>query len=198
MSDKATETENKVPDLDKELEQQEKETLKNQLKMMNVKFHHNSSLETLRELLAANVAEETSKPTSNTKTAHQIRQEAMELVRCTVVCHDPQRKSREGEFITVGNSVIGTFRVFVPYNGDSDVEWHIPRMALDVLKRKTCIKQIKETDKNHQNTTLDDVRVGKAFSITELPPLTEEELKELAETQRSMGYTLQSPNAYAG
>lgn len=196
-----TKVDNKELDLEKELEQQEVEQIRAQLKMMNVKFHHNANLETLKKLLADSLVKDEPKEPSKTsqrKTAQQIKREAMQLVRCKIICHDPQKKSREGEFITVGNSVIGTFRVFVPYNGERDVEWHIPRIVIDILKRKTCIKSVRETDKNHQHSSLDDVRVGKAFDIVELPPLSEEELKALAEEQRAMGYSISRPNAYAG
>ncbi|AGI61810.1 hypothetical protein HYP07_gp032 [Vibrio phage JSF3] len=187
--------------LDKELEKEELVRIKEQLTMMKVKFHHNANLETLKKLLAeALEPKEEVKESTNVvkKTAKQIREEAMKLVRCNVICHDPMRKSRKGEFITVGNSIIGTFRVFVPYNGTQDVVWHIPRIVVDILKRKTCIKNVRQVDKGHQHSTLDDVQIGKAFDIVELPPLTPEELKELAETQKALGYSISAPNQYAG
>jgi len=185
--------------LDKELEKEELATIKTQLNMMGIKFHHNANLYTLRELLTANLVNDSSNKerTALTETSGEAKRKAMEMVRCSIVCHDPQRKARQGEYFTTGNSVIGTFRAFVPYNEESDIIWHLPRMIIDILKRKRCIKAIKQVDgKNKLNTSMDDIRRGNAFTIVELPPLTVEELKELAENQRSQGYNNTNPNEY--
>jgi hypothetical protein len=111
----------------------------------------------------------------------EARKKALRLKRVIVTCRDPMKQSWEGEIISAGNDVIGDVKKYIPF--DVDEGWHVPEIILNVLKTKKCTVFVNKKGRDGTN-----VKVPKqinAYSVTELPPLTEEELKELARAQRA-------------
>jgi hypothetical protein len=105
--------------------------------------------------------------------------EASALVRVRITCMNPAKKEWDGEIFTVGNSVVGTFKKFVPFNGADD-GYHIPQIMLEMLRAKECQIFV------DQKTAKGKIRQGKLikeFAIEVLPPLTEEEIHDLAQRQ---------------
>jgi hypothetical protein len=125
---------------DKELELQEIESVKAQLDLLQVKYHHNAKLETLQNLLKEELAkkeEETPKAKSVDTGAlrRSVREDVLKPVLVKVTCVNPHKSSWRGEKIYFGNSVVGRCVDFVPYNNGDEAEpiW-LPKMLVNVLK----------------------------------------------------------------
>ncbi|AUV61831.1 hypothetical protein HWB52_gp16 [Pseudomonas phage Littlefix] len=109
---------------------------------------------------------------------YRLRKEATKLVRVNVMNMNPFRKEWEGDTYCVGNGVIGTIKRYVPFNTD----WHVEQALLNVMEERKC--QIFTTRKDRQTgQEVKTPRTIKELQIAILPPLTEKELKELAQRQ---------------
>lgn len=170
--------------------QDELEALKARANLLGVKFHPSISLEKLREKVNAAVtsegeAEEPSNSPSETKEEtigekrKRLKAEALKLVRIRLTCLNPAKKEWEGEIITVGNSLIGSVKKFVPFNADDG--WHVPHVIYEQLKERQC--QIFQTATDARGNKVRKGKLIKEFAIEVLPPLTKEELEELARRQ---------------
>ena len=159
--------------------------LKNRADTLGLKYHPNIGVDVLRERVTKALAE--SKPSEEQPEAspallkkiamRRKKKDAEALVRVQVTCMDPKKKEWDGEIVTVGNSLVGSLKRYVPYN----TEWHIPRMMLDNLKEAKC--QVFFSVKGAQGNSSRRGKLINAYAIQELPQLTEEELKELAQRQ---------------
>lgn len=176
-----------------ELQQDELQTLKDRADRLGVKYHPSIKLETLREKLAAAMAGEPAaeKPAveqeAPVETEGQMRKrlqlQASRLVRIRLTCMNPAKREWDGEIITVGNSVVGTFRKFVPFNADEG--WHVPEIMLRMLEAREC--QVFTTVKTAHGVSVRRGKLIKEFAIEILPPLNQEELDELARRQALAG-----------
>ena len=106
-------------------------------------------------------------------------QEATKLVRIRVTCMNPAKKEWEGEIITVGNAGVGTYKKYIPFNADEG--WHVPNIIYQALQERQC--QVFVSSKTKNGVTIRQGKLIKEFAIEVLPPLTEEELKDLAQRQ---------------
>lgn len=106
---------------------------------------------------------------------------ATKLMRVNIVTKDPSKSSWEGEIFTVGNDVIGSITKYVPYNIEDG--YHLPQIFINMLREKKCTIFINK--KGRDGKSIKVAKTIKAYSIEELPPLTERELKELADDQRA-------------
>jgi hypothetical protein len=97
---------------------------------------------------------------------------------------NPAKKEWEGEIISVGSARIGTYKKYVPFNTGSE-GWHIPKIMYDFLKERKC--SVFQTILDNKGNKVRRSRLVPEFSIEVLPPLTREELKELARTQAMSG-----------
>jgi len=113
------------------------------------------------------------------------RKKATRMIRVRVANMNPNKKEWEGEIFTVSNRVVGTIKKYVPYNNESG--WHIPYMLYLMLKEKDC--QVFHTTKGPRGNKIRKGKLIKEFAIEVLPPLTMEELKDLA-TQQAMAGTV--------
>lgn len=109
----------------------------------------------------------------------RLRNEANEQVRIRVSCLNPNKKDWQGEIFTVGNTAVGTFRKFVPFN--SEEGWHVPRLILQVMQERMC--QIFVNKKTKNGITVREGKQIKEFAIEILPDLTQTEINELARRQ---------------
>lgn len=123
---------------DKELELQEIESVKAQLDLLQVKYHHNAKLETLQKLLQEELAKkDEGKPKVEDTGAlrRSVREEVLKPVLVKVTCVNPHKSSWRGEKVYFGNSIVGRCVDFVPYNSGEEAEpiW-LPKMLVNVLK----------------------------------------------------------------
>lgn len=179
---------------DQDLPQQsEREALEQRATLLGINYHTNISTDKLRERVNAKISgasTETSedggvaKPTTVGKETPEAkrsrkRKEAAVLVRVRIHCNDPAKKEWPGEYITVGNNMVGTFRKYIPYNLDEP--YQIPRIILNALREKRV--QVFSTKKGKHGIPTRESKSIAAYTIEELPQLTSEELTELARSQ---------------
>ena len=166
--------------------------LKARADQLGISFHPSIKLEKLRDKINAKLegdseeeAEEVvvaaGAPKGETQSALRLRKrkEASELVRIRVTCMNPAKKEWDGEIITTGNSAVGTFKKYVPYNNEDG--WHVPRIIYNQLLERKC--QIFVTDKDGRGNKVRKGKMIREFAIEVLPQLTAEELRELAQRQ---------------
>ena len=163
--------------------------LKQRADMMGVKYHPAISVTKLKEKVEAAINGETEPkvevvvaPTvteSENQRRLRVRQEAGELVRIRVTCMNPAKSEWDGEIFTPGNSLVGTFSKYVPFNNDEG--WHVPRMMLNMMQERMC--QIFVSTKDSRGNTTRKGKQIREFAIEILPSLTPEELTALAQRQ---------------
>ena len=171
---------------------------------LGVKYHHNASDETIQKLIDAHLAagkeakptkkvegglnllpEEQCKPMDREqfrrkyRSAAALRQDAARLIRCRITCMNPAKKDWPGEIFSVGSAKLGTFKKFVPFN--SPEPYHIPKIIYDMMVDKKCTVFYTEQDK--RGNKIRKGRLVNEFAIEVLPPLTKEELSDLARQQ---------------
>lgn len=174
------------------------ELLKERAKTLGVSFHPNIGLENLKtkieEKLGAkeenseNSSEEKVKATKENpgdvpeetkiETQVRLRKEAQKLVRVRITCMNPNKKEIEGEFFTASNSLVGTIKKFVPF--DNSEGWMVPQIILNMIQEREC--QVFYTKKVN-GVKMRKGKLIKEFAVEILDPLTEKELKELADRQ---------------
>jgi hypothetical protein len=170
--------------------QDELTTLKQRADMLNVSYHPSIGVEKLREKVAAAIAGKPAETApapvvaqpgeeSELQRLQRLRREANELVRIRLTCMNPNKKEWEGEIFSVGNAVVGTLKKFVPFNTDDG--WHVPRMIYEQLLERQC--QVFVTLKSKSGTSIKVGKLIKEFAIEVLPPLSLDELKDLAQQQ---------------
>ena len=112
--------------------------------------------------------------------------EQMALTRVRITCMNPQKKDLQGEIYTVANEFIGNVRKFIPYGEASEGGYHIPKCLLTMLQEKKFL-QITTVKDKRTGTTRPVTKEVREFAIEILPPLTREELKDLAIAQQAAG-----------
>ena len=122
------------------------------------------------------------RPLTRVEYQHMLRTRAKKdcgrLRRVRISCMNPAKREWPGEIISVGSAKLGTFKKYIPFNGEP---YHIPQIIYDVLKDRKCSSFFTETDGRGQK-----VRKSKLideFAIEDLPPLTKEELETLRNRQ---------------
>lgn len=164
-------------------------TLKERADMLGVKYHPSISLEKLREKVNANVigVSPAVKEPVNTVTEESVvqrrirkKKEANELVRIRITCMNPAKKEWDGEIITAGNALVGSFSKFIPFN-DADDGWHVPRIIYNQLVDRQC--QVFTTVRDGRGNSSRKGKLIKEFAIEVLPNLTPAELTVLARKQ---------------
>lgn len=180
----------------------ELETLKARADMMGIKYHPATGVDKLKARINAALdaeSEESNQPKKplmlkkNSKLLtnaeyvkakrEKVRRDAAKLVRVRITSMDPNKREWEGEVISAGSAKLGTFKKYIPFN----VEWHIPQIMLDALKEKRC--SIFHTVKDHLGNKVRKAKLVPAYNIEVLPPLSKEELKDLAE-QQAMAHSI--------
>lgn len=165
-------------------------TLKARADLLGLTYHPSIGLEKLREKVntASLPKDEPEAPAAPVVVAEETvsqrrsrkRLEANKLVRVRVTCMNPAKKEWEGEIFTAGNSLVGSFSKFVPFNGADD-GWHIPHIIYEQIAQRQC--QIFTTLRDARGNSYRKGKLIKEFAVEILPDLTEKELEELARRQ---------------
>lgn len=172
----------------------ELEDLKKRADLMGIKYHHAIGAKKLAELIKEALEKEADESTSTETSADKktskenekalsARAEQMKLVRVVVYNNNINRKSVEADIFTVRNHVVGVVRETVPYGNEEG--WHLPKVVVDYLKEKKY--QIFITEKSKFGVETKKGKDVPEFTVKELPPLTEQELKDLAQRQAMSG-----------
>lgn len=101
------------------------------------------------------------------------------LIRCRIICMNPEKKHMPGEMISVGSSKLGTFMKYIPYA--SDEPYHIPYILYQHLKEKEC--PVKYTRRLANGQEVNKYKMIKEYNIEVLDPLTKDEFQEIATRQ---------------
>ena len=167
------------------------DSLKGKLDAMGVKYHPKAGEAKLAKLyedaLSGKSTKEEKEVTTETKEMsvtelrEATRKEALKLVRVVVTCRDPNKKEWQGELLTVANPLIGTIRKFIPFNAENG--WHIPQIMYNMLKEKKL--QVFSTIKAKNGVSVRKGRLVPMYDVTVLPPLSEDELAKLANSQKA-------------
>ena len=168
-------------------QQDERASLEARARILNINFHTNISTDKLRERVNAAIQgngpeAESDRPVKGESDAvrrSRLKKEASKLVRVRIHCNDPAKKEWPGEYITVGNNAVGTYRKYIPYNQDEPT--HIYQIMFNALREKRV--QVFATKKGKNGIPIREAKSIAAYTIEVLPPLTQEELDELARSQ---------------
>lgn len=159
-------------------------SLKQRADLLGISYHPSIGADKLREKVnSALVKDEpaTGAPAA-VESQEQYRKrcidEATKLVRIRLTCMNPLKKEWDGEVLTVGNSIVGTLKKYIPFNAEEG--WHVPHMMYEELRDRQC--QVFFTKSGNGNKTREG-KLIKEFAIEVLPQLTGDELKDLAQRQ---------------
>lgn len=97
------------------------------------------------------------------------------LKRCIVTDLHPAETDTASILMSVGNEKYGIVRRVIPFN----VPWHIPQIIYNELKRAVIRKTKKVSDSNAVGGVRYENVFVPRFGISDLDPLSDEELKEL-------------------
>lgn len=170
------------------------ETLQAQAKKLGITFHHKLGEEKLQALIDSHLADnagpapkvnapkfengEVLNSKEYTKREMKRRRKTVgALRRIRVTCMNPAKSDWDGETFSVGSSQLGTFKKFVPFNGKP---YHVPQMIYDMIRERKCtiFNTVRERGQNFKKP-----QIINEFAIEDLPPLTEQELEDLAHRQ---------------
>lgn len=171
------------------MSQDEMKALKERAKLMGIQHSPNIGIHTLKAKIAAVLEGEHPEDnyTAPTKSKGEIRAELMKkvnkLVRIRITNMNPDKRELPGEVYTAGNDYVGVFRKFIPYGAGTENGYHVPMILYNVLKEKTFTQRREYRDPNSHTGIRTETTDVKEFAIEELPPLTYQELKDLAAQQ---------------
>jgi hypothetical protein len=113
-------------------------------------------------------------------------QSQMKLVRLRIQNLDPKKKDLPGEVFTVANEFLGAVKKYIPYGEASDEGYHVPYCIFTELESRRFQNIRTFTDKITRQIKI-ETSWAREFSLEVLPPLTTEELTQLASAQAAAG-----------
>ena len=163
----------------------ELDILKAQADRMGIPYKANISLTTLKaKIQLAQEGESLDTPDAKASSTDQedkadsVYKQAMKLVRVQITPLDTNKATNyDCDFFTAGNSVVGNVTRNIPFGRP----WHVEQILVNAIKEKTY--QQFSTKKNAQGADVVAKRNVPAYSVVELPALTTQELKDLADLQ---------------
>lgn len=163
-------------------------SLKQRADLMGISYHPSIGVDKLREKVNAvivkpslrdSINEGAQREESEAAWRQRVVAEATKLVRIRLTCMNPLKKEWDGEILTVGNTVVGTLKKYIPFNADEG--WHVPHMMYEELRDRQC--QVFQTRRDSRGNNVREGKLIKEFAIEMLPPLSKDELHDLAQRQ---------------
>ncbi len=178
----------------------ERALLMQRARMMGLNISNNIGLETLKQRIEdhmngkPDVVEKTplmadpALPNAGKKKSlrQHLMEDAMKLVRIRITNLDPKKKDLQGEIITVANEYIGTVKKFVPFGEVTENGYHVPNVIYKALKRRKFLN-IRVRKNGPRGQVAVEQNWAQEFAIEVLPPLSKEELQQLATAQLAAG-----------
>lgn len=156
----------------------ELQLLKEKADALGVEYKANVSAKTLSKLIKEfEEQEEQEDGLTENERIQKTMEEATKLVRVIITPMDSSKRDYQGDVFSAGNAVVPTMTKYVPFG----VEWHVPQIILNTIKEKVINRFIAKKDERGREYR--EYQEARAYSIQELPPLTKEELEELAKSQ---------------
>lgn len=116
------------------------------------------------------------------QTRDRLVREETKLIRVRITNMDPKKKDLHGEIFSVGNKYIGTIKKFVPYGEATDNGYHLPKILVDDLRERK-FQDIRTVKDPRTKVPIVQSKWVREFAIEVLPPLTTDELRDLAIAQ---------------
>jgi hypothetical protein len=110
-----------------------------------------------------------------------VWKKAMRLVRCQIVCNNPNKTSYQGEIFSARNKFIPEVKKFIPFN----VPTHVPTILLNMIREKKLQTFVTEKLPNGMQTKRS--KLIPEYSVTILSPLTPEEFNAIRQKQLAEG-----------
>lgn len=163
---------------------EELESLKAIADRLGIQYSNRVGIETLKARIAEVREAEALKEESavdQAKLRAKIRNEELKLIRIRLNLMNPHKKGWRGEIFTIANPIIGTVKKFVPFDPEYYTNgYHVPNCIYKMLKERKFTSITTKGQGTMAETTVQDIP---EFAIEILPPLTKEELAELAAAQ---------------
>lgn len=186
-------------------ETEQLEIAKNKATELNIQFHPSIGLSKLQEKIdevlnkpaekaklpppnALNTKDASPLPKKALSKAERLiekRNDAARKVRVRISCMNPSKKEWEGDIFSVSNSIVGTHKVYVPFNNEEG--WHIPNIIYKHILEREC--QIFVKAKGPRGEKIKKSKIIKEFSVELMDQLTKAELQDLA-TRQTMANNL--------
>lgn len=123
-----------------------------------------------------------SKVETKAQAISKARSKASALKRVIITCMNPNKGDYRGEVYKARNALSGSITRFISYNGEPQ---HVEHILVNKLKEKNFQGFVTKVD--HRGNNYRQGVTRKEFTIVELPYLTKEETKELADAQAQAG-----------
>ena len=111
---------------------------------------------------------------------HDVYKKALKLIRCNVICNNPNKKSYSGEIFCARNKSIPEVKKFIQFNTPT----HIPQILYNMLKEKK-VQLFKKTRVKGVDVTTP--YLANEYTIEVLPSLTPEEFEAIRQKQLAEG-----------
>jgi len=160
-----------------EITKEDLDKLKKRADMLGITYSPNIKFDTLKARIEEKLSATTPVEIKAEIEPKMIaRDNAMKLTGVQLICKDPSKKDWQGEIISSGNAVIGTVKKYVLFNEP----YHVPEIILSVLKERQYQRFYKKRVNGQEITK---AKLVPEFDIVYLDPLTDKELKDLAQRQ---------------
>lgn len=127
----------------------------------------------------------TETPINNKSKYENLRDSELRLIRCRIVNNNPSNSQLPGRIYSVGNAKLGMITKYIPFHEPFCESYHIPYILFKALQRRKFTSIT--TTKNSKGEEINIVKEVPEFTLVELPPLTKEELADLAKQQALSG-----------
>lgn len=134
------------------------------------------------ELLAIDINDLQNQTKDEALLRRAMKLKHLRLVRVQIVNLNPADSAIPGGIVTVVNPYLGKISKFIPYGEESENGYHVPAILVEEL-RQWKFPMRKENKRNKFGVKTYRTVMAPRFSITELPPLTQEELAEMGKRQ---------------
>lgn len=148
---------------------------------MGLKVGNMKDVDKIKEMIAeASAPAKPAVPLSKIAQREALKKEKMKLVRVRITPMAPFERQLPNTQVAVSNRLLGDVQRVIPFERD----WHVEECLLAQLRERRYRKRVEETSpatgrKIYRN------EFPPAYGIVELPPLSKEELTELAADQRA-------------
>lgn len=162
--------------------------LRQRAKLLNIPHAHLMSKSSLEEKINLALMDKAESELSKEEVKDSQREaweDAMRLVRLRIANLNPDNREVPGEIITIYSQITGRVSKFIPFDpAYSASGYHVPNIIYQFLKNKKFISRtVRPTGINGREEVI--TREMNEYALEVLPPLTYDELKELAAKQHT-------------
>jgi hypothetical protein len=113
-----------------------------------------------------------------------LRAKGLRLVRVKITNLDPADTHLSGTLLTVNSKYLGKVSKYISFGEESENGYHVPKILLDHIEEQKFALR-KEVKGGRFGVKTYKTVMAPKYSVQKLPPLTEQELKDLASAQKA-------------